>query len=130
TRLAKLAANECDGAVLACAGIRRLGREDVIREVLEPPERLPAPGQGAIAVVARAGDRAAAELLAPQDHRGPHAATTAERSFLRGLQGGCQVPIGALATVDGDALTLRGFVSDLTGGTQVQGERAGTVSDA
>jgi hydroxymethylbilane synthase len=130
TRLAKLAQGHCDAAVLACAGIRRLGRTAVIGEILEPPGWLPAPGQGAIAVIARAPDGAVADLLAPLDHAGTHTATTAERAFLRALQGGCQVPIGALATLERDTVTLHGFVSDLSGETRLGGERTAPVADA
>jgi hydroxymethylbilane synthase len=130
TRLARLEEGRCDAAILACAGIRRLGREDVIGQLLEPPEWLPAAGQGAIAVVVRADDAPSASLLRTLDHADTRAATAAERSFLRALQGGCQVPIGALATVADGTVTLHGFVSDVDAIAALRGTRSGPAADA
>ena len=130
TRLARLEEGRCDAAILACAGIRRLGRDSVIGQLLETPEWLPAAGQGAIAVVVRADGAPSAELLRTLDHADTRVATTAERSFLRALQGGCQVPIGALATVAGGTVTLHGFVSDVEGTPSLRGSRSGPAADA
>jgi hydroxymethylbilane synthase len=130
TRLARLDAGDLDAAVLARAGIRRLDRDDVIGEILEAPPWLPAAGQGAIAILVRADDAAAAALVAPLDDPPTRSATTAERAFLRRLQGGCQVPIGGLAHVTGDTLTLDGFVSDLDGATPLRAQRHGPVAQA
>lgn len=130
TRLARLEEGRCDAAILAYAGIRRLGRESVVGQVLEPPAWLPAAGQGAIAVTVRADDAESAAFVRCLDHPHTRAATTAERAFLRALQGGCQVPIGALAVVDHGTVTLAGFVSDLEGDTTLRGERAGSAEHA
>lgn len=124
TRLEKLRTGEVDGAVLALAGLRRLQREDAIGEALDPPAWLPAVGQGALAVIGRAD--APPPSLAALDDRLTRAAVEAERAFLRSLEGGCQVPIGALATLQGDRLRMHGMVASLDG-TRVlraDGERA------
>lgn len=115
TRLERVAAGEYDAAVLAMAGILRLGRDDAVASPLAQPGWLPAAGQGALAVVIRAGDERARELLVPLDDVATRAATEAERSFLHELEGGCQVPIGALATVSGGQLSLDGLVAALDG---------------
>jgi hydroxymethylbilane synthase len=130
TRLARLAEERCDAAILACAGIRRLGRADVIGELLAAPPWLPAAGQGAIAVVVRAVDDETAALLAPLADAAATATTRAERAFLRALQGGCQVPIGALARARGAALHLDGFLSDTDGTAVLRGEADGALDEA
>jgi hydroxymethylbilane synthase len=130
TRLRKLDEGRYDGIILALAGIRRFGREDAVGETLDPPEWLPAAGQGALAIVARTGDADTLDLLQPLDDPPTRAATAAERAFLAALEGGCQVPIGALGTVGGDSLSLRGLVASLDGTSVIRGEAAGAVADA
>jgi hydroxymethylbilane synthase len=90
---------EYAAAVLAAAGIRRLGLEEAVTEWFEPETILPAPGQGALAVQCRADDERAFALLAAIDDSGARAATTAERAFLGALGGGCATPVGAHAGV-------------------------------
>jgi hydroxymethylbilane synthase len=130
TRLAKVDRGDYDAIVLAAAGVLRLGWADRIAAYLDAPAWLPAVGQGALAVVARA-DRADVldRLRALHD---PHAAacTAAERALLRALEGGCQVPIGALARVDGDRIVLQGLVAELDGGTILRVEESGPVDEA
>lgn len=113
TRVRKVDDGEYDAAVLAAAGLARLGLADRIAQYFEPDECLPDPGQGALAVQVRAEDRALIELLAPLNHRPTWAAVTAERALMRELGGGCKVPIGALAEVEtgGETLLLRGLVA-------------------
>jgi hydroxymethylbilane synthase len=137
TRLRKLEEGRYDGIILALAGLRRFGREDAVGEPLGPPLWLPAAGQGALAIVARADDDDTLDRLRPLDHGPTRAATTAERTFLARLEGGCQIPIGALGTLveQGDAATagdlrLRGLVASLDGTTVVRGERAGAAAAA
>ncbi|MDA8237703.1 MAG: hydroxymethylbilane synthase [Chloroflexi bacterium] len=108
TRLRKLAAGEADALVLAVAGLSRLGLADRIREVLPTAVALPAPGQGALAVQVRAADPVARPFVAQLDDPATRAAVEAERAFLRASGGGCRAPIGALATVEGGTLTIRG----------------------
>jgi hydroxymethylbilane synthase len=115
TRIGRLERGELDGLVLALAGVRRLGLERFVSERLAPETLLPPPGQGAVAVEARADDSATLAKLAALDHRPTRLATTAERALLARLEGGCQVPIGALARLDGGRLSLRALVSDLLG---------------
>lgn len=130
TRLAKLDRGDHDAIVLAAAGVLRLGWKDRIAAYLDAPAWLPAVGQGALAVVAR-GDRAdvVARLRALHD---PHAAacTAAERALLRALEGGCQVPIGALGRVDGERVVLHGLVAELDGGRIVRVEESGPADEA
>jgi hydroxymethylbilane synthase len=98
TRVGKVRAGEYDAAVLAAAGLMRLGLESEVAEWLEPEVMLPAPGQGALAVQCRADDRRVVALLAVIDDAPSRATTGAERAFLRALGGGCAAPVAALAT--------------------------------
>jgi hydroxymethylbilane synthase len=120
TRLAKLDRGDYDAIVLAAAGVLRLGWEDRIAERLDADEWLPAVGQGALAVVARAGDERIRALLADFHDPVTAACTAAERAFLAALEGGCQIPIGALASIGDEGFTLRGVVSDVDGGTMLR----------
>ena len=106
TRLARVG-TDLDGVVLALAGLRRLGREAEVSEVLGPEVLLPCPGQGALAVETRTGDPLTARVHGALDHAATRAAVTAERSLLRVLDVGCSAPVGAWATVAGGALELR-----------------------
>lgn len=115
TRLAKLDRGEYDAILLAAAGVLRLGWEERIAEYLDPAEWLPAVGQGALGVVARAGDERVRGLLASFHDPFTAACTAAERAFLAALEGGCQIPIGALAVVDDEGLTLHGLVAATEG---------------
>ncbi|HLE99573.1 MAG TPA: hydroxymethylbilane synthase [Gaiellaceae bacterium] len=99
TRVRKVRQGEYDAAVLAAAGIRRLGLEAEVTEWLEPATMLPAPGQGALAVQCRADDERMLALLGAIDDRVARATATAERAFLRALGGGCAAPVGAHARV-------------------------------
>ncbi|HUH13477.1 MAG TPA: hydroxymethylbilane synthase [Longimicrobiales bacterium] len=125
TRLERVAAGEYDAVILAHAGIRRLGRADAVASLLEPPEWLPAVGQGALGIALRADDEETRAAVAVLDHAPSRQATTAERAFLRRLEGGCQVPIGALAEVIDGRLRLQGLVASLDGRTVLRGEREG-----
>lgn len=117
TRLAKLDRGDYDAIVLAAAGVLRLGWRERIAEHLDPATWLPAVGQGALAVVARAGDGRIRALLAAFHDPVTAACTAAERAFLAALEGGCQIPIGALATLDDEGLTLHGLVAGVDGET-------------
>jgi hydroxymethylbilane synthase len=115
TRLAKLDAGGYEAILLAAAGVVRLGWRARISEYLEPDGWLPAVGQGALGIVTRAGDDRVASLLAPIVDAATTARVTAERAFLNRLEGGCQVPIAALATVIEDDVEVDGLVADLDG---------------
>jgi hydroxymethylbilane synthase len=101
TRLAKVTSGELDAVVLAYAGLDRIGHRDLVTEVFEPDEMVPAAGQGALAVECPDTDPALAELLACVDDPESHAAAIAERAVLAGLQAGCHAPVGAYAVADG-----------------------------
>jgi len=109
------------------AGLERLGRADRIGEVLEPPQWLPAVGQGALALVGAARPPHAIRAL---DHHATRAVTAAERSLLRRLEGGCQVPIGAHALLKNDELRLEGLVASLDGRTLLRAEDSGASGEA
>ena len=117
TRLAKLDRGDYDAIVLAAAGVLRLGWEERIAEYLDPGTWLPAVGQGALAVVTRAGDGRIRALLEEFDDMLTAACTAAERAFLAALEGGCQIPIGALAEISPSGFTLHGLVADVDGET-------------
>ena len=127
TRLAKVERGEVDAAVLAGAGLRRLGRADAITQWLGPRDFVPSPGQGAIALEVRAssleGDLA---WVRDADHLPTRAAVEAERTFMRAMEGGCELPLGAWARSDGDALVLDGFVATTDGARHVAGSLRGT----
>jgi hydroxymethylbilane synthase len=99
TRVRKVREGEFDAAVLAAAGIKRLGLEDAVTEWLSGETMLPAPGQGALAVQCRAADDRVRALLEAIDDPGARAETTAERQFLQALGGGCAAPVAAYAQI-------------------------------
>jgi hydroxymethylbilane synthase len=127
TRLDKV---PVDGSLLvARAALDRLGLAGRAAETLEPGTMLPQVGQGAIGVECRVDDGRAAELLAAIDHPSTAAAVRAERAFLARLGGGCDLPVGAYATVDGGVLTIEGLVAAHDGTTVLRERRAGAVDD-
>ncbi|GHT22277.1 porphobilinogen deaminase [Planctomycetales bacterium] len=115
TRLMKLKNSEYDAVILAEAGLRRLGLQQHIRSFLEPPEFLPAAGQGALAFETRADDDSTSARLKPLSDQNTFVAVLAERAMLRRLQSGCSAPVGALGTVAEETLTLHGRVLSLDG---------------
>ena len=130
TRLDKLQAGEYDAIILAAAGVKRLGFSERISDFMEAKVFPPAAGQGALALQIRDGDDEAAPWIGQLDHRPTRLATTAERSFLRRVEGGCQVPVGTLATIDGDRLTLAASICSLDGNRAVTGRGTGFAADA
>jgi len=134
TRVDKVTRGEVEATVLARAGLVRLGLAEHVSEVLEPELMLPAVGQGALAVEARANDQKVLRLLAPLEDPMTRITTSAERGLLARLEGGCQVPVGALATLaEGRLLTLRGLVGAVDGGRVVRDvieAEPGNVADA
>lgn len=130
TRLDKLRAGEYDAILLAAAGVKRLGFEAEISAYLEPRIFPPAAGQGALALQARAFDATTRAWLENLDHAPTHAATVAERAFLRRVEGGCQVPAGVLATISGSELEITAMVSSLDGQRVVRGTLGGAATEA
>ena len=116
SRVRKVADGEYDAAVLAAAGVRRIGLESAVTEWLSAETMLPAPGQGALAVQRRSGDEALAALLAPLDDVSARAETTAEREFLRALGAGCAAPVAALGvSTTTPRVRLQGLVASVDG---------------
>ncbi len=130
TRLRKLDEGSYDALIMAAAGLRRLGLAARITRFLEPPHWLSAPGQGAIAVESRDDDPGTDALLAPIEDRAARAETDAERALLARLQGGCQVPVGARAEVQGEGLLLRALVATPAGDRVIRAARKGGVGEA
>jgi hydroxymethylbilane synthase len=120
TRIERLKNGDYDAIILATAGLRRLGLEQHISEKLSLEEFPPAVSQGAIGVCMRTGDAEAGRWLRTLDDRASRLATTAERALLRKLEGGCQVPLGAIGTLDGDKLKLYAAVCALDGSKRLQ----------
>lgn len=110
TRLRKLSDGQADATLLAYAGLKRLGKPEVITELLDPEIFPPAPAQGAICIEARTGDGRVHELLAAVNHRPTDAAVTCERAFLEVLDGSCRTPIAGYALVEGDNLRFSGMI--------------------
>lgn len=130
TRLARLDAGEYDAIVLACAGLLRLDLGARIRARLAPPQWLPAPAQGAIAVECREGDPAVAQLLATLDHAHTRRCVGAERAMNRALHGSCHVPVAAFAQDTGAGLQLLGMVGSAADGRAVRVEVGGDEPEA
>jgi hydroxymethylbilane synthase len=135
TRLRKLSEGQVEAAVLAAAGLDRLGRTEWVRERFSEDVLCPAPGQGSLAIECRAGDGGTRTVLAALDHAESRFAVTAERVALAALGGGCQVPIGAYCRRDGSAYRsniyrIRGCVSSPDGATVLRAEERGTDAQA
>ena len=130
TRLDKLARGVADATLLAAAGLKRLDRLDRVTAFLDPRRFPPAPAQGAIGIEIRDGDARALELVTPLDHAPTTVAVTAERAFLRELDGSCRTPIGAFTERDGDGLALRGEILAPDGSQGFTGDISGDATDA
>ena len=117
TRICKLEEGRYDAIVLATAGLNRLGLRDKITAHLSPAEMLPAIGQGALGIEMRRADEELLEAIRFLHHQPTAACVAAERSFLFRLEGGCQVPIGAHAELDGGAVRLTGLIAAVDGST-------------
>ncbi len=115
TRLRKARSVHYDGAILAAAGLKRMGWADQITEYIPFEVCLPAVGQGALAIETRENDEETKKLVAPLNDRATNAAVTAERAFMRALDGGCQAPVGALGQIVNGELHLEGVVASLDG---------------
>ncbi len=130
TRLRKLEAEGWHGLILAEAGLRRLGLHERIRQRVAPDILLPAVGQGALGVVCAEANGRVRALLQALHHAPTAAVVRAERALLRALQGGCQVPVAALGTVEADdTLVLRGRVVSLDGQKLVEGVQRGPMAE-
>ena len=129
TRLSKTQGEEYDGAILAAAGLARLGLSEHIAEYLSAQRFVPPPGQGVLAVEVRADDNTLLDLLRPAEHPGTRFAVTAERAFLEKLGGGCQLPVGAYGRVQGESLFLTVFLSSPDGKKAFRAKVEGLTHD-
>ena len=130
TRLRKLGAGEFDGIILAVAGLKRLGHESRITQVLDDDVMVSAVGQGALGVVCRSGDEATRKMLEVLNHPPTATAVAAERGLLRALGGSCQVPVAGKARLTGGRLTIKGLIASLDGSRVIAEEIAGSPDRA
>ena len=128
TRLRKLKEGLYDAIVLAYAGVKRMGLSGEISQVLE--DFIPAVGQGSLVIETRAEDERVINFVKVLNHKESWLRAVCERAFLRELQGGCQVPIGAYAWIEGDRIKIKGFISDLEGERFLEGYEEGGLQKA
>lgn len=128
TRLRKLKEGLYDAIVLAYAGVKRMGLSGEISQVLE--DFIPAVGQGSLAIETRADDERVINFVKVLNHQESWLRAVCERAFLRELQGGCQVPMGAYAWIEGDRIKIKGFISDLEGERFLEGNEEGSLQEA
>ena len=130
TRLRKLDEGEFDAIILATAGVKRLGYEARITEKISTEISLPAIGQGAVGIECRTDDEFMNALLAKLNHEETWICVSAERAFLKKLEGGCQVPIAAHAQLSDEQLIIEGLVGSLDGKTLIKSSMEGKPEDA
>lgn len=130
TRLRKLDSGGFDAIVLACAGMRRLGFESRISAAIPLAHCIPAPGQGIVAVEIRGSDKPTRLAVERINDEPASIALTAERTVVAALGGGCQLPLGAVATIDGERFEMHGIVTSIDGRRVVRRQVAGAAKDA
>jgi len=129
TRLRKLEQGEYDGIILAAAGLKRLGKTELIKQIIPAEIMCPAAGQGALGIEIHRGDSATRQHLEFLNDPAAHAATTCERALLNRLGGGCQVPIGAFAEMQNGKLHLEAIAADPDGSKLLREARDGDLND-
>jgi len=129
TRIGKVLSGQIDAAVVACAGLNRLGLAEKISAILSPQDFIPAPAQGALAVQIRADDSELVELLGPLDDGQTRIAVEAERVVLATLQGGCSIPLGVYAHIMDDTITIDAMISDLQGNEYIKRSRTDSLNN-
>ena len=129
TRIRKLDDGGFDAIVLAAAGMIRLDLGHRISQFISDSLLLPAIGQGAIGIECRSDDSTTQEIIAPLNHKETSLCVLAERAFSRRLNGGCQLPIAAYASVEGEEITLKGLVARLDGSEILESEKKGDIND-
>ncbi len=130
TRLRKLAEGQVDATLLAFAGLKRLGKDDVLTELLDPETFPPAPAQGAICIESRIGDDRVNSLLEAINDARTHEAVTCERAFLGTLDGSCRTPIAGYAVSDGENIRFSGMVLTPDGSEYFRVSTEGKAADA
>ncbi len=130
TRIGKVESGQIDAAVMACAGLNRLGLTERISAVLPPQDFIPAPAQGALAVQIRVDNSELVELLHQLDDEPTRIAVEAERAVLAAMQGGCSIPLGVYSHISGDTITIDAMLSDLEGKRYIKCSETKHVSQA
>ncbi len=130
TRLAKLDNGDFDAIILAAAGLIRLDMENRIRDLIPAETLLPAAGQGAMGIESRQGDQETRALLQCLNHADTHACVSAERAFIRRLEGGCRMPVAGFALLEDNRIWLRGLVARPDGKAVISGDIDGAINDA
>ena len=129
TRVKKVISGEYDAVVLAEAGLTRIGMKDVIVERFSVRDFVPAPGQGAIAILCRCGDKALASTLQQVEHPRSRIEVLAERALVRKIEGGCRFPLGAVAITNDDKITLYASVFSSDGNQNIRVKKVGRASE-
>jgi len=130
TRVSKVASGKVDAAVIACAGLNRLGLADKISAILPPQEFLPAPAQGALAVQIRTDDNELEELVSKLDDKKSRIAVEAERAILSSMHGGCSIPLGVYSQISGDNITIEAVISDVEGDKYIKRSKTANINKA
>ena len=130
TRIRKIEEQRLSGVLLAAAGLKRMGLEEKITQFLPMDHFIPAVGQGVLGIEIRADDNVVNGIISTMNDSDARDAVLAERGFLKTLEGGCQVPIAAHATLEGDRLFLQGLVASLDGKQVIEDSIAGSRSEA
>ncbi|WP_340114403.1 hydroxymethylbilane synthase [Maribellus mangrovi] len=130
TRIRKMQEGYCDAMVMAAAGLQRLEMDEHISEIIDPETMIPACAQGAIAIEIKDDDPATEVLITGINHEETMIAAEAERTFLRTLEGGCQIPVGSYSAIQGEEFTITGFISNLDGSIFLKDSYSGSVSEA
>lgn len=130
TRLAKMDGGHCDAMIMAATGLQRLGLEERITEIIDTAVMVPAVSQGAIGIEIRENDPEIELIMNGINHERTMLITTAERAYLKSMEGGCQIPIGCYTTTDGDDFNFTGLVADLSGKRSIKLTLSGKLEDA
>ncbi len=130
TRLQKMKDGHCTAMIMAAAGLQRLGLDEYITEILQAGQFIPAVSQGAIAIQIRENDAYTSRLIEAINHAPTLLAAEAERTFLRMLEGGCQVPIGCYSSLTNGRFFMKGFVSNLDGSVWLEQQVDGTPEES
>ncbi len=130
TRVSKVALGKIDAAIVACAGLNRLGLADKISAILPPREFLPAPAQGALAVQIRTADTELAELVSKINDTYSRITVEAERTILTSMHGGCSIPLGVYSQISGDNITIDAMLSDVEGKKYINRSKTSRINEA
>ncbi|MCF6342747.1 MAG: hydroxymethylbilane synthase [Bacteroidales bacterium] len=130
TRLAKMDSGYCDAMIMAATGLQRLGLTERITEIIDINTMVPAVSQGAIGIEIRENDKAVENVMRGINHEETMLVTTAERAFLKSMEGGCQIPIGCFSVLNNGSFTMTGLVADLKGEKVIRITQSGKAENA